>query len=80
MQIQLSADDVHELRLLLDDYLPQLRMEVARTEARAFRHEMLKRQDVCERLLRLLTETDVERREPREPREPHDRGTQAQPV
>lgn len=71
MQIQLSADEAHELRLLLDDYLPQLRREVAGTDARAFRHEMVKRQDVCERLLQLLTEADLE---------PRDRGGQAQPV
>jgi hypothetical protein len=29
-------------------------MEVARTDARDFRHELVKRQEVCERLLELL--------------------------
>lgn len=59
MQIELTPDDTHTLRLLLDDYLPQLRMEVARTEAREFRREILKRQELCERLVEALHEADV---------------------
>ena len=51
MQLSLSDEEVRTLRLLLHDYLPELRMEVARTDARAFRHELIKRQDLCERLL-----------------------------
>jgi hypothetical protein len=59
MQIELTADEAHTLRLLLDDYLPQLRREVARTDAREFRHHVRKRQEVCERLLGLLDEADA---------------------
>jgi hypothetical protein len=51
MQLNLTDDDARTLRAVLRDYLPELRMEVARTDARDFRHEMEKRQDVCERLL-----------------------------
>ena len=51
MQLSLSEEEARTLRLLLHDYLPELRMEVARTDARDFRHELIKRQDLCERLL-----------------------------
>jgi hypothetical protein len=54
MQIELSNDEAHTLRLTLDDYLPELRREVARTDERRFRHEILKRQEVCEKVLDLL--------------------------
>jgi hypothetical protein len=59
MQIQLSDDEAHTLRLTLDDYLPELRREVARTDASRFRHEILKRQEVCEKVLGLLKEAGV---------------------
>ena len=51
MQLSLSDEEARTLRLLLHDYLPALRLEVARTDARDFRHELIKRQDLCERLL-----------------------------
>ena len=54
MQLNLSDEEAGTLRALLSDYLPQLRMEVARTEARDFRHALLKRQDLCERILAAL--------------------------
>ena len=59
MQLDLSDDEAHALRTLLHDYLPALRMEVARTDSREFRHELLKRQDVCERVLQLLEQAGV---------------------
>ena len=59
MHLDLSNDDAHELRALLHDYLPELRLEVARTEARDFRRELIKRQEVCERVLELLEEAGV---------------------
>lgn len=59
MHLELTDDEAHTLREVLRDYLPELRMEVARTDAREFRHEMVKRQEVCERLLGLLESADV---------------------
>jgi hypothetical protein len=59
MMLDLSDDEAHTLRQLLHDYLPELRLEVARTEARDFRHDLLKRQDLCERLLGLLSEPEA---------------------
>jgi hypothetical protein len=59
MQVDLSETEWHTLRELLHDYLPQLRLEVARTDAVQFRHELVKRQEVCERLLDLLEQAEV---------------------
>jgi len=51
MELNLTDRDTELLRELLRDYLPDLRREVARTEERTFRHEMVERQDLVERLL-----------------------------
>jgi hypothetical protein len=59
MQLNLTDDEAHSLRNVLHDYLPTLRMEVARTDAREFRHELAKRQDVVERVLELLEQAGV---------------------
>ena len=56
MRLDLTNEDARTLRALLRDYLPTLRNEVARTEARDFRHEMIRRQEVCERVLAELGE------------------------
>jgi hypothetical protein len=56
MQLNLSDHDASTLRDLLADYLPELRMEVARTERREYRHRLVDRQDLVERLLDLLAE------------------------
>ena len=54
MRIDLTDDEARTLGAMLRDYLPSLRFEVARTDQHDFRHELVKRQDVCERLLGLL--------------------------
>ncbi len=54
MQLNLTDRDTELLRGLLRDYLPDLRREVARTEERTFRHEMVERQSLVERLLEEL--------------------------
>jgi hypothetical protein len=59
MRLELSDDEVVTLRSFLHDVLPQLTNEVARTEARPMRHELLKRQELCERLLAQLNRVSV---------------------
>ncbi len=56
MRIDLTDDEARTLGAMLRDYLPSLRFEVARTDQHDFRHELVKRQDVCERMLELLDE------------------------
>ena len=59
VRLDLTEDEAHALRVLFHDYLPDLRREVARTEDREFRHELVKRQDLCERLLGELERAPV---------------------
>ena len=56
MQLTLSDDEVRTLRAVLEEWLPDLRRELAGTDlpARDLRHELQKRQDLCERLLATL--------------------------
>ena len=56
MRIDLTDDEARTLGATLRDYLPLLRFEVARTDQHDFRHELIKRQDLCERLLESLDE------------------------
>ena len=51
MRIDLTDDEARTLSTMLRDYLPSLRREVARTDSHEFRHDLVKRQDLCERLL-----------------------------
>lgn len=51
MRLDLSAEDALVLRDLLEAYLPELRREVARTEAHDLRHSLVQRQELAERLL-----------------------------
>ena len=59
MQITLTEAEIHTFRDLLHDYLPALKLEVARTESHEFRHLLVARQELCERLLRELQRTDA---------------------
>lgn len=51
MQLQLTDQEAHLLHDLLHDYLPALRREVAHTDAKAFRHLLVERLDLAERVL-----------------------------
>jgi hypothetical protein len=59
MTLTLNDDDARTLRALLDDYLPGLKFEVARTDARDIRHVLVLRQALCERLLAELPSTEA---------------------
>jgi hypothetical protein len=59
MQLMLTEQEAEILRDLLHDYLPELKMEVARTDQRDLRHRLAQREDLAERLL-----GDLDRREP----------------
>lgn len=54
MNLILSDDDARTLGDLLSDHFRDLRLEVARTEAKDFRHVLLLRQELVERLLAQL--------------------------
>jgi hypothetical protein len=54
MELTLTDEDARTLRDVLNDHLHDLRLEVARTEAKDFRHVLLGRQELVERLLAQL--------------------------
>jgi hypothetical protein len=54
MQLELSGDEARTLHGILRDTLPDLRREVARTDRHDFRHELVQRQELCERLVARL--------------------------
>jgi len=51
VDLRLNDDEVQTLRGLLRDYLPELKFETARADAKEIRHVLFKRQALCERLL-----------------------------
>ena len=59
MNLTLSDEDVHVLRGLLHDYLPELKYQAARAEATRMRHLMTMRQTLCERLLAELERAEA---------------------
>ena len=54
MELTLTEDDARTLRDFLRDHLNDLKWEVARTEAKDFRHILSVRQELIERLLAVL--------------------------
>jgi hypothetical protein len=54
MNLQLSDDEVQTFREMLHDYLPGLKFEVARTDQKEILHVLVKRQNLCERLVEEL--------------------------
>jgi hypothetical protein len=54
MPLILTDHESEVLRDLLQDYLPDLKREVARTEQHELRHLYVERQELVERLLELL--------------------------
>ena len=56
MDLKLSPAEAQLLRGTLADYVPSLRLEVARTEERAMRHLLSQRLDLVERVIQQLPE------------------------
>lgn len=54
MNLILNSDEAYTFRQLLHDYLPELKYEVARTDAKELRHVLVNRQNLCERLFQEL--------------------------
>ncbi|MHB1311125.1 MAG: hypothetical protein ACYC3L_03830 [Gemmatimonadaceae bacterium] len=54
MQIQLNDQEARDLHDFLHDCAPELRREVARTDAKSFRHLLVRRLDLVERMLNEL--------------------------
>lgn len=51
MQLVLTDDEARILREFLSEHLPELRREVARTDAKDYRHGLVLRQELLERVL-----------------------------
>ncbi|HJZ58078.1 MAG TPA: hypothetical protein VKE74_24265 [Gemmataceae bacterium] len=53
MHLTLSDEEAKTLQAILHDYLPDLRREAAHTDiaARELWHELVRREELCERLL-----------------------------
>ena len=58
MELELRDAEARTLHDLLGDTLPDLRREVARTEKHDFRHALVERQELCERLVARLESSD----------------------
>jgi len=54
MTVELTNDEARTLRDMLEEFLPELKYEAARTESRELRHILLERQSLVERLVELL--------------------------
>lgn len=59
MQLELTDEEALTLHDLLRDTLPDLRREVARTDKHDFRHALVERQELCERLVARLESSDL---------------------
>jgi len=54
MQMDLTTEEIATLKGLLRDCIPDLKREIARTDDRGFRHELVQREELCERLIARL--------------------------
>lgn len=58
MKLDLTQEDAQRLGQLIQDYLPDLQREMARTDEKSLRHELVLREDLCERLVAKLKAAD----------------------
>jgi len=54
MHVDITAEEAATLKGLLTDCIPDLKREIARTENHQFRHELVVREELCERLIARL--------------------------
>jgi hypothetical protein len=54
MQVDLTTEEAVTLKALLRDSITDLTREMARTDDRQFRHELVQREELCERLIARL--------------------------
>jgi hypothetical protein len=54
MHVDLTAEEAATLKGLLSDCIPDLKREIARADDRSFRHQLVQRQELCERLIARL--------------------------
>lgn len=54
MQVDLTTEEAATLKGLLRDCIPDLKREIARADDRQFRHELVQREELCERLIARL--------------------------
>jgi hypothetical protein len=54
MHVELTTEEVATLKGLLRDCIPDLKREIARADDRQFRHELVQREELCERLIAQL--------------------------
>jgi hypothetical protein len=60
LDLTLNDDEAQTLRGVLQEYLPGLKFEAARTHKAELRHILIKRQTLCERLVDQLREERTE--------------------
>ena len=51
MQVDLTTEEAATLKGLLRDCIPDLKREIGRADDRQFRHELVQREELCERLI-----------------------------
>jgi hypothetical protein len=54
MHVDLTAEEAATLKELLTDCIPDLKREIARADDRHFRHQLVEREELCERLIARL--------------------------
>jgi len=54
MQVDLTTEEAATLKALLRDCIPDLKREIARADDREFRHQLVQREELCERLVARL--------------------------
>jgi hypothetical protein len=54
MQVELTTEEASTLKALLRDTIPDLKREIARADDRQFRHDLVQREELCERLIARL--------------------------